>query len=196
MHLLAKLVSSSWKLAMTSNALPTFDALSVRRKSTLLTRLLVNRVFSYSSTILTPVWDPLNASNDSKKAFASQPEKVCTVIATKECIYGDPSKYLKLQKHDEEQLKLSAFVQFWRQKHLVWGWACWDDDVKGWRVEFRIHRSTKSLFSCQKTRPRPSFKTQSVKKSISTAQLSTRLKSDKKPSYCWDSQPFVAIFRT
>jgi len=33
-----------------------------------------------------PVWDPLNASNDSKKAFALQPEKVCTVIAIKECI--------------------------------------------------------------------------------------------------------------
>jgi len=33
MHLIAKLVSSSWKL--TSNVLPMFNALSVRQKSTL-----------------------------------------------------------------------------------------------------------------------------------------------------------------
>jgi len=59
MRLITKLVSSSWKLAMISNALRMFDALSVRQKSTLPKRLLANRVFSYSSAILTPYMRPL-----------------------------------------------------------------------------------------------------------------------------------------
>jgi len=54
MYLIAKLVSSSWKLAMTSNALPMFDALSIRQKLTSPTRLLTN-----SLLILLSNFDPV-----------------------------------------------------------------------------------------------------------------------------------------
>ena len=162
MHSIAKLVSSSWKLAITSNALRVFDASSVRQKSTLPTRLLANRVFSYSSAILTPVWDPLNAWKGSKKTYALQPEKVCTVIAMKECIL----RSVQMSKVTEAWWGTAKTVCSFGS-NSIWCELCvemmtWKDD------ERRIHRSTKSLFRCQKRIPGPSFKTKTETLGIET----------------------------
>ena len=50
-------------------------------------RLIAKLVYYVIICNSDPRMRPLNASNDSKKAIALQPEKVCTVIAIKECIW-------------------------------------------------------------------------------------------------------------
>jgi len=97
-----------------------------------------------------PVWDPLNASNNSRKAFALQPEKVCTVIAIKECI----RRSVKISKVTETWWRTAKhFLQLCSfGSNSIWcelraEMMTWRDDNKR-----RIHRSTKLLFSCQKTK--------------------------------------------